>query len=41
MAGKCDIKEIRTDTETVVTREGKPSNISAIEIILIKIPENE
>ena len=39
MAGKCDIKEIKTDTETVVTREGKPSNISAIEIILMKLPQ--
>ncbi|MHA2104741.1 MAG: hypothetical protein ACW981_15040, partial [Candidatus Hodarchaeales archaeon] len=39
MAGKCDIKEIKTDTETVVTREGKPSNISAIEIVLEKISE--
>lgn len=37
MAGQCDIKEIKTDTESVVTREGKPSNISAIEIVLQKI----
>ena len=36
MAGQCDIKEIKTDTETVVTREGKPSNISSIEITLVK-----
>lgn len=39
MAGQVDIKEINTDTERVITREGKESNISAIEIILEKISE--
>jgi DNA-binding protein len=37
MAGKCAIKSITTDTESVVTREGRTSNISAIEIVLEKI----
>lgn len=29
--------EVRTDTEAVTTREGKPSNISSIEIVLERI----
>src|SRR3989304_9712450 len=37
LSGKCEIASIKTATESVVTREGRKSNISAIEIVLRKI----
>ena len=37
MSGQVEQKEIITSTEVLETREGKPSNVSAIEIIIARI----